>query len=123
MAEGKGSYGLSWTIKAIIEKQISAETKPLHRHPFPSRLTAQVFELQQRLKEATTRPLLPAPIDAEGYPADAKGLFPRGLVYVVHPALELEVSRLKEALADRERLIEDYEDQQAVRVVITKIRC
>lgn len=61
-------------------------------------------------------------IDAERYIADdAKEISPGGLVYVVDPALEMEVSRLKGALADRERVIEDYEDQRGVSDFFTEL--
>jgi len=105
--------------------------------PMP-RLTAQIFELRNQLAQATiptnsVGPMLPSALPppsgsrpAEGAvtnpercasssstghpPAQAAG--GQGYIYVVDPALHVEIERLRETVADRERVIENMQTEE-----------
>lgn len=96
------------------------------------RLSAQICELKQQLAEATATAKSattmspqaspsPPPGGAVGIPGGDAGLSSlgvcapiqaaggQGYIYVVDPALQVEIERLRETVADRERVIEDME--------------
>eukprot|EP00903_Cladosiphon_okamuranus_P016262 g14998.t1 len=95
------------------------------------RLSAQIRELKQQLAEATTTAKSATPMSLPTSPVppsggvgtqegDARksslGGFPpldaaagQGYIYVVDPALQAEIERLRETVVDRERVIKDME--------------
>lgn len=95
---------------------------PAHKPPrrCSSSLTAQVIELQRRL-EVVEAPPAPsrkvADLHEELKGRDAREDQSRGrLVYVVDPALAIEVEQLREEAANRERLIAEFEGGKSVRI-------
>lgn len=78
------------------------------------RLTSQVIDLQRRLAEvriSTSPPRRLMMPNAKDGGMQIQG----GVIYAVDPDLEVEVGRLREVLADRERVIEDLRQRHGVR--------
>ncbi len=60
---------------------------------------------------ALTNPVRAATLSSEGHPpAQAAG--GQGYIYVVDPALQVEIERLRETVADRERVIENLQTEE-----------
>lgn len=102
-------------------------TQRVHPPPFVLSLTAQVKELRQRLQIAEAAsaspgrmsPLRP-PSGAESEDIDAPPS--AEIVYVVDRGLELEVLRLREEVAERERIIEGLRGRSGVRATTNLLK-
>lgn len=130
---GKHFLNLGIQAQAVLAGQrAKTETRPPRLPPpCPCRLSAQIHELKQQLAEATNTVKTTTPMSQSASPvqpgevygspggdtggsspggfAPAQAAAGQGYIYVMDPALQVEIERLRETVADRERVIEDLE--------------
>lgn len=82
------------------------------------RLTAQLIELQRKFDEAVVNPPVPGALGDHEGAGHFESSSLKGVVYMIDPALELEVEILKETVAERERVIEELKGRHRVRIRI-----